>query len=133
MAFRKQSEFRGDASPKTWLYGIAARLCLHHHRGSGRLRGFLGRLVREPVEHSEDRPDHAAERKEEISTVHRILEMLPFKQREVFVLYELERLDGEVIAAMIGIPIGTVWTRLHHGRKTFTRLMRRERLKEGGT
>ena len=50
---------------------------------------------------------------------------LPFKQREVVVLYELEELEGAAIAELLGIPINTVWTRLHHGRKNFEQLMRK--------
>jgi hypothetical protein len=38
---------------------------------------------------------------------------------------ELEELDGNAIAAMLGIPINTVWTRLHHARKRFQDAMRR--------
>jgi RNA polymerase sigma-70 factor, ECF subfamily len=50
---------------------------------------------------------------------------MPFKQREVFTLYELEELEGPEIAALLGIPINTVWTRLHHARKRFEESMRK--------
>jgi DNA-directed RNA polymerase specialized sigma24 family protein len=37
----------------------------------------------------------------------------------VFVLYELEGLSGEEIAAVVGAPLKTVWTRLYHARREF--------------
>jgi RNA polymerase sigma-70 factor (ECF subfamily) len=41
---------------------------------------------------------------------------LPLSKREVFVLVRLEGLSGEEVARALGIPVRTVWTRLHHAR-----------------
>ena len=54
--------------------------------------------------------------------MHEVIAKLPPKQREVFVLYELEGLEGRAIAEMVGAPTNTVWTRLHHARKRFATL-----------
>ena len=37
----------------------------------------------------------------------------------MFVLYELEGLQGEEIARALGCPLKTVWTRLFHARRAF--------------
>lgn len=42
---------------------------------------------------------------------------LPERMQSVFVLIEIEGLTGEEAAAALGIPVATVWTRLHYARK----------------
>lgn len=122
VAFRKRAEFAGRASARTWLYAIAARMCMRHRRGLRRFSRFQGRLARE-VEPARALPDEQVEWTQSALMVHEIIGKLPFEQREVFILYEIEGLEGKDIAAMIGRPLGTVWTRLHHARKAFTKLM----------
>jgi RNA polymerase sigma-70 factor (ECF subfamily) len=97
---------------------------MRHRRGMGRWVRALGLFAEEP-ERITVRPDHDLDRARAAAVVHDVLERIPFKQREVFVLYELEELDGNVIATMLGIPVNTVWTRLHHGRKRFEAAMRK--------
>jgi RNA polymerase sigma-70 factor, ECF subfamily len=125
IAFRKRDTFDGRSAPRTWLYGIASRLAMRHRRGAGRLFRALGALITEPVADVATRPDTELDRARAATAVRESLDRLPFKQREVFVLYELEELDGTTIASMLGIPINTVWTRLHHGRKRFEDVMRK--------
>jgi RNA polymerase sigma-70 factor (ECF subfamily) len=129
VAFRKRAEYRGLAATRTWLYAIASRLCLRHNRGARRFSFFRSRYAQEPARAAPD-PGRELEREETIALVYQVLEGLPFKQRETFVLYELEGLEGEQIAEMLAIPIGTVWTRLHHARKKFEALMRRRLARE---
>ncbi|MET0388648.1 MAG: sigma-70 family RNA polymerase sigma factor [Polyangiales bacterium] len=54
-----------------------------------------------------------------------LLDKLPESQRAVFVLYELEELPCEQIAAMLGIAVGTVRSRLRLARERFGREVRR--------
>jgi RNA polymerase sigma-70 factor, ECF subfamily len=44
------------------------------------------------------------------------------KRRAAFILFEIEGYSGEEIARIHGIPLKTVWTRLHHARKDFLRI-----------
>lgn len=130
VAFRKQHEFRADAAERTWLYAIAARLCMRHRRGARRLDALRLRLARQGVGQGPRRPDRELEREQSAALVREVLDQLPFAQREAFVLYELEGLEGQQIADLLGVPIGTVWTRLHHGRDKFQTLMRRRLARE---
>jgi RNA polymerase sigma-70 factor (ECF subfamily) len=41
---------------------------------------------------------------------------LSAKRREAFVLVTLEGLSGEEAAQALGVPVNTIWTRLHHAR-----------------
>jgi len=125
VAFRKRATYDGRAAHRTWLYGIAARLALRHRRGVGRWLRALGGLGDEPAERIVVAPDRDLDRARARAVVQDVLAHIPFKQREVFVLYELEELDGNAIAALLDIPINTVWTRLHHARKRFAEAMHR--------
>jgi RNA polymerase sigma-70 factor, ECF subfamily len=129
VVFKKQRAFDGRAAVRTWLYAIASNLCLRHRRGIHRLNLFRSRLSSEAQEASAP-PDQHLERDQSCALVSEVLDRLPFRQREVFVLYELEELEGAEIAAMLGVPLGTVWTRLHHARKKFEELMRRRLARE---
>jgi RNA polymerase sigma-70 factor (ECF subfamily) len=131
IAHRKRASFDGRSAVRTWLYGIAVRLAMRHRRGKGRFLRALGLYADEPAAQVAPAPDHDLERARAAAIVRDALDDLPFKQREVFVLYELEELDGAAIAELLGIPVNTVWTRLHHGRKRFEDLIRRRSRKEG--
>lgn len=123
IAFNKRAEFDAQrAAVTTWLYGIAANLCRHHQRSWRRRTRFTDRLERQSVEPSTPQPDAHAEASQAFRLVAELMGKLPMKQREVFALYEVEGLDGPEIAQMLGIPVGTVWTRLHHARKSFKKM-----------
>ncbi len=126
VAFRSRGRFDpARASVTTWLYGIAANLCRRHHRGLFRRDRLQKRVAAEPISHHVPLPDEEVSRRQALSVVYESMQELPYKQREVFALYELEGLDGNAIAAMIGVPLGTVWTRLHHARQGFAKQARR--------
>ena len=129
VAYRKRATFDGSSAVRTWLYGIAARLAMRHRRGVARFLRALGFYADEPVRVVAD-PSNALERERAAALVRSVLDRMPFKQREVFVMYELEELEGAEIAELIGIPINTVWTRLHHARKRFQELMTKRLGKE---
>ena len=50
-----------------------------------------------------------------------ILSEMPVEQRAVFVLFELEEMSGEEIAALLSVPEGTVRSRLRLARRAFTK------------
>ena len=119
IAFEKRKTFDASrAAPSTWLYGIAANLCKHHKRSAGRQGKFHQRLGREEIQ-ADAGPAIELERQQDIALVQKVVQGLPFKQREVFVLYEIEGLSGKEIATMLQVPLGTVWTRLHEARNRF--------------
>jgi RNA polymerase sigma-70 factor (ECF subfamily) len=130
VAFRKRAAFDGRAAVRTWLYGIASNLCMRHRRGAQRFAFFRGRLANETTHGADEVPDRRLERQQDIAMVHEVLGRLPFKQRELFVLYELEGLEGPAIAELLGIPLGTVWTRLREARIGFAAAMRKRLAQE---
>jgi RNA polymerase sigma-70 factor (ECF subfamily) len=131
-AFRNRDRYDPSrASVTTWLYGIAANLCRRHRRGSFRFGRLQERVAAEPLPAGAPAPDEAIEREQSVAMVYEAMQKIPFKQREVFALYELEGLGGNTIAAMIGAPLGTVWTRLHHARQAFVKNVRKKMVAEG--
>ena len=63
----------------------------------------------------------AGEQTQRAELARALLDRLPEAQREVFILFELEQLSGEEIAAELGIPLGTVRSRLRRARDAFRR------------
>jgi RNA polymerase sigma factor (sigma-70 family) len=57
------------------------------------------------------------ETKQKRELLERLLEKLNADQRAAFVLFEIEGHSGEEIAKLQGVPINTVWARIHKARK----------------
>lgn len=126
-AFQKAHRFdESKGEPAAWLYGIAANLCRRHGRSRQRAGRFLSRFKNHTeLQGTVPGPDRELLRREDIQTVRRAIDKLPFKQREVFILFELEGMDGRDIGALLNVKEGTVWTRLHYARKAFAKSVRK--------
>lgn len=128
VVYRRLGDFEGRAKLTTWLFQIAFRVVGAHLRRERVRRLFLG--ADEDMLHPP--PTATLELAEESVALARALAGLPWKLRAVLVLHEVEEWPGERIAECMDIPIGTVWTRLHHARKRLATLVRREQ-QRGGT
>ncbi len=116
--FRSISRYRGDARLSTWLYRLAAHVAYHRLRTRKRKEPRTDEIddrlaAREPS------PEERIAGARELAEVHRILQTLAPKKRMVFVLHELEGLDIEEIARIVGAPRVTVRTRLFYARREF--------------
>ncbi len=101
--------FRGECRISTWVYRIAIRSAL-------RVRARRPReetLAFEPVGDARD-PALESERSRQ---VRRALSRLTADHRTVLALFSLDGLSHREIAETLGIPEGTVWSRLHLARK----------------
>ncbi len=72
-------------------------------------------------------PDEIFERRRSRQQLDEVLETLPFALREVFMLYEFERLSLAEVAELVDIKIGTVSSRLRRARVLFQKAMARLR------
>lgn len=118
-AFTKLDRFKRESQFFTWLYRIAFNASVSRHRKKkptvsiDRQRDAVGA---EPPDASE--PVGAAlERKEQTAQLESALRALPDDQRNILVLRELEDQSYESIAEILGLPVGTVRSRLHRARK----------------
>ena len=112
----------GIARPTTWLAAIALRVCSAERRSQRRNRLLPGNDQIDAAPSSNSCPIRATEASESIRNVQRVLEQMDPNSRDVFVLYELENEPCAAIAEVFNIPVGTVYSRLHHARKTFSTL-----------
>ena len=129
IAYKKREQFEGRSALRTWLYGIAKNLCMHHKRGLARFLNFKEKLQSTPSPDSPS-PHKNLEVSRELQLAESVITSMTFKQREVFVLYELEEMEGTDIAELLEIPIGTVWTRLHKARQVFQDRLKKKQMRE---
>ena len=69
------------------------------------------------------RPDDRAAALEEAARLHSAMEQLSEEQRAVVALFAVEGLSHEQIAEVLGVPTGTIWSRLHVARKKLSEAM----------
>jgi RNA polymerase sigma-70 factor (ECF subfamily) len=127
-AFQKLPAFRGDSAFFTWLCRIAFNLAVNHCRRWNRRHISL-------VYGEEDRGHELAcpqpgplaclERSERCGQVQQAIATLDAQHRAVLVLREIEGCDYQAIAQTLGLPVGTVRSRLHRARRQL-----REELKQ---
>jgi RNA polymerase sigma-70 factor (ECF subfamily) len=125
-AHRALPKFRGESKVTTWLYGIAVRVVLTQLRAWRRHRRLKSALEHEPgVMLRAVSPDETVAQRQELVRVWSCLMKIKPEKRVVYVLHEVEGLPGAEIAAALGIPVATVWTRLFHARKELNRALAR--------
>jgi RNA polymerase sigma-70 factor, ECF subfamily len=118
-AYRARDQFRGAASPATWLMQIAINL-VRKHETSGRLK-FWRRALHPGVDPKDlgdwisDRqvtPEAAVVAKEQVRAIWSVVAQLSERQRSVFLLRFVEDMDLLEIAGATGMKEGTVKTHL---------------------
>jgi RNA polymerase sigma-70 factor (ECF subfamily) len=115
---------------RTFLYGTALRVAATIRRNLRRRERFVQSMPVE-TEASVRTPHDELERRRALSFLDRVLLALDDEQRVVFVLCEIEELSAPEVASLVGIPIGTVASRLRRARLTFAAELKR--LKARGT
>jgi RNA polymerase sigma-70 factor (ECF subfamily) len=124
--FRTIQNFRGQSALKTWIYRIVINQARNKQRW-WRRRHKADQVsldqhvaahgdLRQPGDHTA--PDRAYARKELAERLWAALDRLPFDQRTVIVLREIDGLSYEEIAYSLGVAIGTVKSRLTRARQT---------------
>jgi RNA polymerase sigma-70 factor, ECF subfamily len=125
-ALRNLDSFRGDSSLRTWLFRITINLCrsrLGRRNRLGRLQQVLQRLFRG----DQPQPEAEAMQHESDAMLWRAVRTLDDKHRIPIVLRYCHELPVADIAEMLGIPPGTVHSRLNHARKKLRALLKEER------
>ncbi len=117
VAFRRVHSFRGG--PRVaWLYGVARRVVANARRRAA-LRQFLGLDSLPEIPAPGPDTEVEVERLWRRRQVQLALEKLDARKREVLVLVDLEGHTAPEAAAMLGIAVGTVYSRVHHARRAF--------------
>lgn len=115
-----------------WLFGICRRVAAAHRRRAyvKNERAAAEDLDLEAEDENAD-PERAAAERQARARLERVLEALDGDKRAVFVMFEIEGLPCEEIGDLLGIPVGTVYSRLHAARKAFEKALAREIKREG--
>jgi RNA polymerase sigma-70 factor (ECF subfamily) len=124
---RAAKRFDPERATRSWLFGIATMMVRRHRRSVSRT---LARMAKWASQARDEAPETPAESFESNETGRRFelaFNELSTKKREVFTLVVVEGFSGEEAARALGIPVNTVWTRLHHARRELRSAL------EGGT
>lgn len=119
--------FRGDASLRTFLISVALNHAQHYLRSAMRRRGAYDRFGSEPPP-PVPTPEHDAELGQLAATLTCALDALPLEQRITIVLCAVEERTSAEAAMIVGVPEGTIRTRLFHAKRKL-----REAFGEEGT
>jgi len=131
--YRKMRHFRGECSPKTWIYRIAVNRAANRYRWWNRLRrrGTVSldehlstdqnRSVGETIESQGRSPEQSLMAAEERTEIQRSLLGLPVQQRVAVVMRDIQGLSYEEIAEAMEVSLGTVKSRIARGREELKR------------
>jgi len=131
--FKSLDRFRGESSLSTWVYRITVNHC--KNRKTYQRRRAWDR--HEPLEGNprDDKPDReiadpssetddGAMQEEASVLVKDALASLGEEQRQIIILRDIEDMDYEDIAEVLGVPRGTVKSRLHRARGELAKALR---------
>jgi RNA polymerase sigma-70 factor (ECF subfamily) len=111
---RRLDDFDRSMSLPAWIYGICVRVASEYRRRAPQRREVgsdqLPELSAPPDQ------EEIAERRRARERLDRVLAQLEDSRREVFVLYEIEELSMREVAAAVGCPLQTAYSRLHAAR-----------------
>jgi RNA polymerase sigma-70 factor (ECF subfamily) len=120
-AFRARRTIDPDRPFYAWLYQILRRLCFNFRRDratrSRALASGAWLIAEEAAARGEADPARALELQTLRDRLTDAIDRLPDREREVFVLKEFEGLKYRDIAELVGVPLGTVMSRLYAARR----------------
>lgn len=126
--FKAIDQFRGDSKLSTWVYRIAVNLCKNRskylsRRHAGEQDDIDDVMDRQALTNAKgvsvgdvSRPDELVEGMQMEVLVKRAIAQVDPEFREVLILRDVEDMVYEDIAAVTGLPEGTVKSRIHRGR-----------------
>jgi RNA polymerase sigma-70 factor (ECF subfamily) len=125
--FRGLKDFRFRSSFRTYFYRLARNRgidCLRRKRSRERT---LARVKLSLWNSEPEGPEQQALRREEIESLLGFFRTLPLKDRQLILMKDVDDFSIEQIAAILGVPPGTVKSRLHRAREKLLASARRGR------
>ena len=122
---QRLSTFDGSAKMTTWLFGICLRIASAYRRRGFRRRETSVAEPPEPTDRASVSPEQDLAAAESRRRLDALLDELDLEKRAVFVMFEVDEMPCEEIAQVLGVPVGTVYSRLHAARKNFQKALAR--------
>lgn len=121
-AYRGLGALRETNRFRVWLYSIAHKTAMSHMREAYRERDVMDdQEMPEAAEEFSESPNS-----EDAERVHAALDLIEVHFREVLTLHFLDDLSVQEVAQVIGVPVGTVKSRLFYARQELRKIMERE-------
>lgn len=125
--WRSLAKFRGDSAFRTWLYGIALNVIRTHRGRRSKLRSLFWSAPADsevdPVEEARDEGTGIEQKLMLRDAIDRALKMLPEELRGALVLRDVQGLEYREISETLGVPIGTVESRIFRARQRLRPLL----------
>jgi RNA polymerase sigma-70 factor (ECF subfamily) len=121
-ASRAAASFDGRASALPFLIGVAVRLVRRKKRTFARLRALYEAFAFVPL-HPGVTPEESTSAAQQEERLRQAIARLPEDRRIALVMVEYNGLTGVEAAGILGVPVGTVWRRLHEARNDLRRAL----------
>lgn len=122
---RRFSSFDPEwSSVETWLFGILLRVAKTHRRSRFRYERWLDRSRSSeevPSVAPGRSPECDSELREKVLVLERLLAELPDRERELFVMVDLEQISVPEAASALGVNLNTAYSRLRQARQRVDR------------
>jgi len=123
-AARAAGSYDGRDNARPFLIGVSAQLLRRGRRGAGRYRALLERIGLAPSP-PPPTPEESSLVAERSSGLHAAIARLSEDRRIALVMVEWSGMTAPEVAKSLGIPVGTVWRRLHEARTELRRTLER--------
>jgi len=136
---RRLDSFVARASIRSWIYGICLRVASNYRRSQKSRKDSPTMAddaddVAASLAVATKGPEELLSEQQSRAILEEALARLEPEQRLMIVMFEIDDLTGKEIASMLGLPIGTVHSRIHRAREAFrTAVERVLRATDSGT
>jgi len=134
--FKSLKTFDRRANFSTWLISVSRNLCIDHYRGMRREHEVVTHDVDVVVlapPSAVDSPYTMLERRDRVALLRAALDKLAPSLRTAVILRDIQELSYQEIAGRLGVPEGTVKSRINRGRTELARQIARLRERQEST
>lgn len=128
-AWRGAAGFEARGTVRGWLFSVARRRAISAFNADPSHRE-VGHEALDDVAEYEPGPESVAVARADLKQVADAIDRLPAHHREVLLLACVEQMSGRQISELLGVPVGTVKSRLSLARKNLARLLPSEESEE---